>query len=49
MLHIMLGHVIHSDRQREIEATLLRRRLLGQSRSSSVDPCQEPVAPRLRR
>ena len=36
MLYLYLGKLIHDERQREIEATLERRRLLE-------DRCDEPV------
>jgi hypothetical protein len=46
MLNIELARIIHADREREIEATLRSRRLVGALRSTpAADPRTGPTAP----
>lgn len=46
MLHLMLGFVIHADRQREIEVNLRHRRLLDPLRRPVVETVQGPLTQR---
>ena len=48
MLNFELARIIHADREREIEAEVRSRRLLGTARSTSAAEALQPPRPPVR-